>query len=110
MYVYIYIMITKNQRSDRLRRLRALKARYVMKLDEAETAAEKKHFEARIAEVVGNIKATKPPAPKALLPKITKTAEDVAKKAEEDIVHSLKPKSSELKRTLKKVKNVGNPF
>lgn len=110
MYVYIYIMITENQRSDRLRRLRALKVRYVVKLEEAGTAPEKRHYEARIAEVVSNIKATEPPKPKALLPAMTKTAEDAAKKAEEHIVQPMKPERPALKRTLKKVKKVGNPF
>jgi hypothetical protein len=104
-------MISKKTRVERLRRHKDLKAKYEVKLVGAETDAEKRHYEARIAEVVGNIKATELPKSKALLPAITKTAEEDAKKAEEDIVHPLKPQSPTLKRTdMKKVKNVGNPF
>lgn len=103
-------MISKKTRVERLRRHKDLKAKYEVKLAGAETDAEKRHYEARIAEVVGNIEATELPKPKALLPAITKTAEDTAKKAEEHIVQPMKPPRPTPTRTLKKVKNVGNPF
>jgi hypothetical protein len=111
-------MITENQRAERLRDHRELKEFLELALKAAKTKGEKEHLNARIAEVENDIEATKLPTkllepvavqkPKALLPKITKTAEENAKKAETHIVQPIRQKFAEPKRKLMKMKKVGN--
>jgi hypothetical protein len=103
-------MITQEQIAQRQRRHKDLKAKYEVQLDNAETDAEKKHLEARIAEITSNMKPVSLPEPKALLPKITKTAEDAAKGAKEDVLQPSSRKPPKPKPKLNKIKNVGNPF
>lgn len=103
-------MITDKQRTERRRRHMHTKALYEAQLESATTDAEKAHLRARIAEIVSKIKPVVIPIPIALLPEITKTAEDAAKEPEEHIVRPTKPKKLAPTRTPKKVKNVGSPF
>lgn len=106
-------MITKEQRIDRLRRHMDLKRSYEVQLGNATTDAEKKHLEGRIAEVASNIEATKPQEPKALLPKITKTAAEEASLPENRENRDVNNKDQKMlgpKRERTKIKKVENPF
>lgn len=110
MYLFIYSMISEEVRVERLRQHKELKQNYERKLDNDASDSERNHLEARIAEVVRDVKATELPKPKAILPKITKTTEDAAKTAEEHIVQPLEQKPAKPGRESNKVKQVGNPF
>lgn len=115
MYILIYIMITKEQRANRLRNHEELKGFLEVKLAVVESESDREHLIARIAEVERNIKATKLPEvalsePEALLAEITKTPEEDAEKAEDDIVPSPKQTLHKPKSAPTKIKKVGNPF
>jgi hypothetical protein len=108
-------MINEKRRAERLRRHEELKGHLEAKLAITESESDKEHLIARIAEVQRNIDATKlpevaQPEPKALLPEITKTAEEDAMKPEEHVLRPRRLNTHKSKSGLKKIKTVGNPF
>jgi tRNA G37 N-methylase Trm5 len=108
-------MISEKRRAERLRRHEELKGNLEAKLAITESESDKEHLIARIAEVQRNIDATKLPEvtlpePMALLPEMTKTAEEDAMKPEEHVSQPLRQKTHKPKLGPKKIKTVGNPF